>query len=57
MNVANLVHNVGSSFSQDSLFSIVSEMLPLIVTAFTVGLTVYLIRRILRKMGKLKVGF
>lgn len=57
MNVANLVHEVGLKFNEDALFSMLSNMLPLIQTAFTVGLSVYLIRRILRRMGKLKGGF
>ena len=57
MNVTNLVHDVGLKFNEDALFTVISSMLPLIFTAFTVGLSVYLIRRILRKMGKFKVGF
>lgn len=57
MNVANLVHDVGLKFNEDALFTVISSMLPIIFTAFTVGLSVYLLRRILRKMGKFKVGF
>lgn len=57
MNTTSLVTALGQQFSQDTLFGMINTMLPLIFTAFTVGMTVYLIRRILKKMGKFKIGF